>query len=125
MKKTKIIYWIFTVLFVLLMLPSGIQGMLLTADAIKFNVDGLHYPAYIIQFIGIAKVLGSIAILIPGFPKIREWAYAGLLFDLIGATYSVFAVNSFQPQMLIMLVFIGIGFMSYVYSHKLSSSTEK
>mgnify|MGYP003343892883 CR=1 FL=1 len=70
-------------------------------------------------------MLGSIAILIPGFPKIREWAYAGLLFDLIGATYSVFAVNSFQPQMLIMLVFIGIGFMSYVYSHKLSSSTEK
>jgi hypothetical protein len=48
-------------------------------------------PLYLIPFIGIAKVLGVIAILIPGFPKLKEWAYAGLFFDLIGATYSICA----------------------------------
>ena len=42
-------------------------------------------PAYLISFLSIAKILGVIAILIPGFPRIKEWAYAGLMFDLIGA----------------------------------------
>ena len=48
----------------------------------------LGYPTYLLPFIGIAKLLGVVAILIPGFPRIKEWAYAGFVFDLTGAMYS-------------------------------------
>ncbi len=58
------------------------------------------------------------AILIPGFPRIKEWAYAGLFFDLIGAVYSQIATSGFMPQMSFMLLPIGLGVVSYMYYHK-------
>ena len=87
MKKTKILYWTFTGLFAFMMLGSAIPDVLSAQDAVKGMHDGLGYPFYFIPFIGVAKVLGVIAILVPGFPKIKEWAYAGLTFDLVGATF--------------------------------------
>src|SRR3954470_14106256 len=90
MKKTKIIYWIITGLFAGFMIFTAIPDILVVPDAVDFMVK-LGYPVYFIPFIGVAKVLGGIAILIPGFPRIKEWAYAGLMFDLIGAAYSVSA----------------------------------
>ena len=53
----------------------------------------LGYPAYLLRFIGTAKVLGVAAVLVPGLPRLREWAYAGLVFDLTGALYSHFSVG--------------------------------
>jgi hypothetical protein len=84
-----------------------------------FNMLG--YPLYMLPFIGIAKLLGVIAILVPGFPRIKEWAYAGLFFDLTGAVYSGLSVGGFNPQMLVMLVPYGLGTLSYIYHHKLLS----
>ena len=78
----------------------------------------LGYPKYIIPFLGVAKLLGVIAILIPGFPRIKEWAYAGLAFDLIGATYSIVAVGPIQVSMLGMVVFFIPLIGSYLYYHK-------
>jgi hypothetical protein len=115
-KKINIAYWIVTVLFSAFMLLSSIPDILNTADAVKF-MSGLGYPAYLTPFLGVAKTLGVIAILIPGYPRIKEWAYAGLAFDLIGAFYSVFAVNP-DPKGLFMLVFIGLAFASYFLYHK-------
>ena len=89
MKKTKIIYWIVTILFAAFMLFSSIPDIMSTTDAIAFMKVQLGYHAYIIPFIGVAKALGVIAILIPGYPRIKEWAYAGLVYDLVGAMYSV------------------------------------
>ena len=67
-------------------------------------------------FISIAKLLGSIAILIPGLVRVKEWAYAGLFFDLAGAIYSGIAVGGkFDPMMLFMLVWIVPGVLSYYY----------
>jgi hypothetical protein len=120
MKKTNIFYWIITGLFSAFMLFSAVPDILVVPDAIKI-FTALGYPVYLIRFLGIAKLLGVIAILIPGFPKIKEWAYAGLFFDLLGATYSGLAQGGFQPQILFMILPIGFLFISYYLSNKKSN----
>lgn len=116
MKRINILYWIFTILFALLMLFSAAGGIQPSATDVKMMHDGLGYPIYFIQFISVAKVLGAIAILIPSFNRIKEWAYAGLFFDLAGATYSgIAASGKFDPMILTMLVWIGMGILSYYF----------
>jgi hypothetical protein len=86
----------------------------------------LGYPIYFVPFIGVAKVLGVIAILIPGYPRIKEWAYAGLTFDLIGATYSILCVPP-QPggSPYFMIIPLLLAALSYTYYHKkLKASAE-
>ena len=117
MKKTNIIYWVFTGLLAAFMLFSSIPDILVVPDAVTFMTH-LGYPKYIIPFLGVAKLMGVIAILIPGFPRIKEWAYAGLAFDLIGATYSIVAVGPIQVSMLGMVVFFIPLIGSYLYYHK-------
>ncbi len=121
MKRTKTLYWIFTILFAGLMLFSAIPNAITNADSIKFLHDMLGYPVYFIPFIGVAKIAGSIAILIPGLNKIKEWAYAGLFFDLAGAVYSGIAVagGKVDPMMITMLVWIVPGILSYYYWNKM------
>ena len=122
MKKNKIIYWIVTILFVAFMIFTAIPEVMNTAESVAF-MDHLGYPAYFNQFIGIAKILGCIAILIPGFPRVKEWAYAGLAFDLTGAIYSMIAVDGFMVPMLFMLVPVVLGAFSYVFYHKIAYSS--
>ncbi len=117
MKKTKIIYWILTGLFAFIMLGSAIPDILVLPMAIQ-GFKEMGYPAYLIPFLGWAKLFGVAAILIPGFPRIKEWAYAGLFFDLIGATYSVANSGKTIAEWSPMLVFIGLGIGSYVFYHK-------
>jgi uncharacterized membrane protein YphA (DoxX/SURF4 family) len=119
-KRDRIIFWISTGLFGAFMLSSAIPNIMSTQEWVDvFKMLG--YPAYMLPFLGVAKLLGSIAILIPGFPRIKEWAYAGMFFDLIGAVYSGLAVGGFDPQMLVLLVPFGLGALSYIYHHKLIS----
>jgi hypothetical protein len=102
------------------MLSSAIPNIMSAREWIDiFNMLG--YPLYMLPFIGMAKLLGVVAILVPGFPRIKEWAYAGLFFDLTGAVYSGLSVGGFNPQMLVMLVPYGLGAVSYIYHHKLIS----
>ncbi len=117
MKKINIIYWIFTALFAVMMAATAIPDVIMQPEAVTFMTH-LGYPLYFIPFIGWAKILGAAAILIPGFPRIKEWAYAGLFFDLIGAVYSNMAVGPLDPSMLFMVVFFIPGILSYVYYHK-------
>ncbi|MEO8174385.1 MAG: DoxX family protein [Sediminibacterium sp.] len=118
MKKDKILYWVFTILFAMMMLGSAIPDVFVTEIAVKgMNVD-LGYPMYFIPFIGIAKLLGLIAILIPGYPRIKEWAYAGLFFDLLGATYSIISVGASVSALAFMIVPVLLGVLSYIYYHK-------
>jgi len=117
MKNTKLIYWTTTILFSAFMIFSAIPDILVVEDAKQF-MSHLGYPVYFIPFIGVAKLLGSIAILIPGFKKLKEWAYAGLIFDLTGAVYSVIAVDGFQLPMLTMVVVFAVAFTSYRYNQK-------
>lgn len=118
-KTVNILYWVFTILFAVLMLFSAAGGIKPTDDAIKLMHDFLGYPVYFIQFISIAKLLGSVALFIPGLNRVKEWAYAGLFFDLAGAVYSgVAAAGKFDPLMLTLLLWFGTGILSYYFWHK-------
>jgi uncharacterized membrane protein YphA (DoxX/SURF4 family) len=116
-KKIKISYWIFTGLFSALMIMASIPDILSVPEAIAI-FKHLGYPTYLLPFIGTAKFLGVVAILIPGFPRIKEWAYAGLFFDLLGALYSAIAVSdpfsSIAPAVIGIILFAG----SYIFYHK-------
>jgi hypothetical protein len=118
-KTVNTLYWIFTILFSALMLFSAWSSILVNEDAVKLIHGMLGYPEYFIPFTGWAKLIGVIVILIPGFNRIKEWAYAGLFFDLIAAVYSGIAVaKTVDPLMLTMLAWFVPGILSYVYWHK-------
>jgi uncharacterized membrane protein YphA (DoxX/SURF4 family) len=116
-KKLKITYWVFTGLFSALMIMASIPDILSVPEAIAI-FKHLGYPSYLLPFIGVAKFLGVVAVLIPGFPRIKEWAYAGLCFDLIGALYSGLAVgdpvSSIIPAVIGLILLTG----SYIFYHK-------
>ena len=118
-KTINTLYWIFTILFSALMLFSAWSSILVNEDSVKLIHDMLGYPVYFIPFTGWAKLIGVIVILIPGFKRIKEWAYAGLFFDLVAAVYSGVAVaKSFDPMMLTLLAWFVPGILSYFYWHK-------
>lgn len=117
MKTTKIIYWTSTILFAGFMAFSAIPDIMMSADAVDFIVK-LGYPEYFIPFIGVAKVLGSVALLIPSFKRIKEWAYAGLFYDLIAATYSIIMTAGFDSGMIMMAVIFAVGITSYIFNRK-------
>ena len=116
MKKVNILFWIITIAFSFMMVGSAIPSIRLTQESIDFMNIGLGYPVYFILFTGIAKVLGIIAILIPGYPRIKEWAYAGLTFDLIGAIYSVISVGQEGWQFILLPLTLCI--LSYYLYHR-------
>lgn len=88
----KITYWVVTILAAALMTLSAIPDILLSAEAVEI-FRHLGYPTYLLPFLGVAKLLGVIAVLQPWFGRLKEWAYAGLTFDLIGAFYSHLSVG--------------------------------
>ncbi|MBN8837912.1 MAG: DoxX family protein [Sphingobacteriia bacterium] len=118
MKRLNLWYWIVTGLFAAFMLFSAIPNILNTKESVDFVATGLGYPKYMIPFLGWAKAFGVIAILIPQFRRLKEWAYAGLLFDLLGAVYSVASVNGIQPSLAVMILPISFLFISYYLWHK-------
>ena len=117
MKKTKIIYWIITIPFLLFMLFSALNPFISPAQGEKL-MSQLQYPFSLLIFLGFAKILGIIAILVPGFPRLKEWAYAGFMFDLLGATHAMIAVHLPVGNWTFMFVFILILSLSYIYYHK-------
>jgi hypothetical protein len=118
MKKTNVLYWIFTGIFGAFMLFSAVPDIMVIPSAVDMVSGVLGYPKYLIPFLGVAKTLGVIAIVVPGFPRLKEWAYAGLFFDLLGATYSAISVSGFDPGMVAMIPIFGFLFLSYGYYHK-------
>lgn len=86
-KRNKIIYWIATIWLSLGMLSGGVFQLLHMEDAVK-SFTHLGYPMYFLTILGIWKILGVIAVLIPKFPLVKEWAYAGFFFAMTGATTS-------------------------------------
>ncbi|CAH0307022.1 hypothetical protein SRABI96_04824 [Peribacillus sp. Bi96] len=127
MKKIKIIYWIFTGLLVVLMGLGSIPDIMSVPDAVDLFTH-LGYPTYLLPFLGIAKLLGIVAILVPGFPRIKEWAYAGFVFDLTGALYSSISVGDPASGWLLFIIGYILIAVSYIFHHKIiksaSSSSE-
>lgn len=92
MKGKKIGFWLTTALVALAMIAGGAADFLLIDD-VKAGMDHLGYPHYFARILGAWKVLGGITILAPGLPKLKEWAYAGIFFDLSGAFLSHVSVG--------------------------------
>ena len=93
MKSKAIGYWVTTVLTALLIGSGGVMQVLRTPDAVT-GIVRLGYPVYFVVLLGVWKALGAIAIVVPGFPRLKEWAYAGIVFDLTGAAVSHAASGS-------------------------------
>ena len=118
-KTINILYWVFTILFAALMIFSAYGSILVNEDAKTLIHDQLGYPVYFIPFTGYAKVIGAIVILIPGLKTIKEWAYAGLFFDLIAVVYSSIALaGKIDPMMASMLIWFVPGILSYIFWKK-------
>lgn len=109
-KRTKIIYWIFTLWMSLGMASTAIVQLMRNKDELA-NFTNLGYPAYLMTIIGVWKLLGVIAILIPKRLLLKEWAYAGFFFVMSGAVISHLIVGdtagrTFPAVLLLALVII-------------------
>ena len=105
--KPKLIgYWVATAAFALQMLIAGIGELTASRGLVQILVHE-GYPLYLLTILGVWKLLGVIALLVPGFPRLKEWAYAGFFFDLTGAAVSGIASGTGATILLpIMLILI-------------------
>lgn len=118
MKRTNILYWIFTGIFAAFMLFSAIPNIMSNEASVDLINKILGYPVYFIPFIGVAKALGSVALVIPGFNRIKEWAYSGLMFDLVAAIYSLISVGNGFLQWGFLLLPMLFCVLSYYFHHQ-------
>ena len=106
-KRHTIIYWVATVWLSLAMVSSGIIQLIQREEDIA-DFLRLGYPAYFLSLIGVWKVLGTVAILVPGRPLVKEWAYAGFFFTMSGAVVSHLAmgdaITDWLPALLLSLL---------------------
>lgn len=107
-KRNKIIYWIATIWLALGMLSTGIVQLIQLKEEVDM-FDHLGYPAYLLTILGVWKILGVAAILIPRYPLLKEWAYAGFFFAMSGAVFSHLACGDsakdfFGPILLLILI---------------------
>ncbi|SNR92419.1 DoxX family protein [Flavobacterium sp. ov086] len=109
-KRNKIIYWVATLWLALGMTATGIVQFIKLKEETTMMVH-LGYPLYFLTLLAIWKFLGVIAILVPKFPLLKEWAYAGFFFAMSGAIFSHIASGDaakelFGPVLLIVLTAI-------------------
>ena len=113
-KRNKIIYWIATLWLALGMLSTGaVQLLKMKAEGAVappgvYGITHLGYPVYLLTILGVWKILGVIAVLIPKFPLLKEWAYAGFFFTMSGAVFSHIAVGDSMsgifPSLLLLIL---------------------
>lgn len=106
-KRNKIIYWIATVWLAAAMVASAVQQIFTIGGFVPI-MEKLEYPVYFSIILGVWKLLGVIALLMPKLPLLKEWAYAGFFFVLSGAFISHIAVGNksmelFVPAFLLIL----------------------
>ena len=111
-KTIKIIYWVVIILFSLFMLYSGVSEVMQIEQG-KELMKHLGYPIYVNTIIGVAKILGALAILQWKFRILKEWAYAGFTIDFIGAGASFYFAGDGILIALSPLIFLAVMLMSY------------
>ena len=120
MKKNKVIFWIATTIIILWEGVMPLSTLLFSPDQATVGTAPLGYPDYFAYALIVCKALGVLAISAPGIPgKLREWAYAGLTFNLVFAFISHAYVDKNIGFMLLPLVVLGILAVSYVYGAKI------
>jgi len=113
-KRNKITYWISTIWLALGMMASGLQQIFHTKGFVDIIVP-LGYPLYLLYILGAWKILGVIAILIPGFTLLKEWAYAGFFFAMSGAVISHIASGSSVAEIIPSLVLLIMTVVSWYF----------
>jgi uncharacterized membrane protein YphA (DoxX/SURF4 family) len=92
-KKKKIAYWFFTCWLALGMVSTAVVQLMRMKEEVE-NITGLGYPVYFLTVLGVWKLLGVVAVLLPRLPVLKEWAYAGFFFAMSGAAISHWASGS-------------------------------
>lgn len=119
MKKTKIIFWVTTV--IIFLMEGVIPALTSQTEVAKEGIRHLGYPAYFGNMLVVFKVAGALALILPQVSnRIKEWAYAGFAFDFIAATISHGAVDGLGNfQTYFPIIFIGLLALSYSAYHKI------
>ena len=112
MKGRTIGYWTATGLTALVFGSGGIFQLLGNPGAVE-GIRNLGYPAHFILLLGIWKLLGVLAVLAPRFPRLKEWAYAGMFFDLTAASVAHAAVGDPVGNVVAPVVILGIVMASW------------
>lgn len=106
-KRNKIIYWIATAWLALGMLSTGIVQLIKMDEEVEKLVQ-LGYPTYLLVILGVSKLLGVAAILVPKFPLLKEWAYAGFFFTVAGALISHLVIGGSIVYPLLFIILIAV-----------------
>ena len=123
MKKNRIIFWVATTIIILWEGVMPLSSLIFAPEQATIGTRPLGYPDYFAYALIVCKALGVLAISLPGVPaKLREWAYAGLSFNLIFAFISHACVDKNIGFMLMPLVVLGILAVSYVYGNKIRAT---
>jgi uncharacterized membrane protein YphA (DoxX/SURF4 family) len=109
-RKSVTAYWIFTALVAVLFAVPG-AALLLRIPHFTADMAQLGYPTYFLIILGVWKLLGVLAILTPGLPRLKEWAYAGMIFDTTSAVISRAVIGTdlmktFAPLLVATIVFL-------------------
>jgi hypothetical protein len=120
-KRNKIIYWIATIWLASGMLATGAlqlfrakaEGAL--APPGVYGITNLGYPVYFLTILGVWKILGVVALLIPKFPLLKEWAYAGFFFAMSGAVFSHIAVGHPMSELIPSLLLLVLTVVSWYF----------
>lgn len=110
--KSKLAYWIPTVLLGLMMTMSGLMAVTRQPPAVE-GYTHLGYPLYFLTILGTAKLLGVATLLVPGLPRLKEWAYAGFMINLVSAVASHLAVGDPPGESVMPLILLAVLFVSW------------
>lgn len=110
--KSKLAYWIPTVLLGLMMTMSGLMAVTRQPPAVE-GYTHLGYPLYFLTILGTAKLLGVATLLVPGLPRLKEWAYAGFMINLVSAVASHLAVGDPPGESVMPLLLLAVLFVSW------------
>lgn len=118
MKKEPILYWLSTGLLAVMMTMSGVMYLSQNQNPqVMEGIAAIGIPYFLIQLLGVAKILGALALVYPRFSKMTDWAYAGFTFTLIGAAWTHIATNTASSLTGVIIAMVVLG-VSYRYQNE-------
>ena len=117
-RASKIVYWIATIWLSLGMLSTGVVQLFKVKGESPGSLDSmihLGYPVYFVTILGIAKILGVVAVLIPKYPLLKEWAYAGFFFMMSGAVFTHIAAGNSMIEIFPSLLLLILAAVSWYF----------
>lgn len=118
MKGKEVGYWVSTALLATETMAGGVTNLIngrtrvVSGPAVDDVMRGLGYPSYFVKILGVCKLPGAVALLAPRLPRLKEWAYAGIAFEMIGAAAS-HAVRRQKREMIVPLAILGLALTSW------------